>query len=342
MASTASPAIVADEWAQFRLDKWGRYVNLDGTGPQPLLSVVKWMLRERPERSPAPELPTVRVDPAVATPPHGDGIARLVWLGHASWLVQLAGRSFLIDPVLYQSVGYHWAGVVTHRDGEPPLGPEELPSISRQLVTHNHHDHMDLPSLRAVRAPVIAGLGSNKAVPKELSLTKLGWWETTMEGDVRITFVPSQHWSRRGLLDGNRMLWGGFVIESGGVSIYHSGDTAFDERIFRLIARRFPRLDAALLPIGAYEPEWFMRRQHMTPADALQAFTILGASRVFAMHWGAFKLTDEPLDQPPQRFREQADALGLSSDDARVLAVGESVTVVKRAEPTEAMPLGRP
>ena len=125
------------------------------------------------------------------------------------------------------------------------------------------------------------------------------------------------------------MLWAGFVLESGGVSVYHSGDTAFDESVFKLIARRFPRLDAALLPIGAYDPEWFMKRQHMTPADAVRAFKILGAARAFAMHWGTFKLTDEPLDEPPRLFRKEADAVGLSSDDARVLSVGESVMVTR-------------
>jgi L-ascorbate metabolism protein UlaG (beta-lactamase superfamily) len=141
-----------------------------------------------------------------------------------------------------------------------------------------------------------------------------------------VTFVPSQHWSRRATQPPNRALWGGFVVESGGVRIYHAGDTAYFDG-FHEIGRRFPRIDAALLPIGAYDPRWFMSKQHMDPTDALQAFADLGARRVIAMHWGTFKLTDEPLDEPPMLFREAAATRGLSPDAARVAAVGEAIAL---------------
>jgi L-ascorbate metabolism protein UlaG (beta-lactamase superfamily) len=116
------------------------------------------------------------------------------------------------------------------------------------------------------------------------------------------------------------------AIEAGGLSIYHSGDTAYFDG-FAEIGRRFPRLDAALLPIGAYDPRWFMGKQHMNPTDALDAFRDLGARLVIAMHWGTFKLTDEPLDEPPRLFRDEAAARGLSEGVARVAAIRETITL---------------
>ena len=143
-----------------------------------------------------------------------------------------------------------------------------------------------------------------------------------------MTYVPSQHWSRRSFGDSNRSLWGGFVIEAGGIAVYHSGDTAYFDG-FAEIGRRFPRLDAALLPIGAYDPRWFMSKQHMDPHEALDAFRDLGARRIVAMHWGTFKLTDEPLDEPPALFREDATGRGLGPDVACLAAVGETIEIAR-------------
>jgi L-ascorbate metabolism protein UlaG (beta-lactamase superfamily) len=209
------------------------------------------------------------------------------------------------------------------------LPAKALPPIAAQLVSHNHYDHMDAPSLRAVGAPVVVGLENARLVGGRLPVTELGWWDAVDIGDVRVTYVPSQHWSRRGLNDANRALWGGFVLENGGVSIYHSGDTAYFEG-FAEIGRRFPRIDVALLPIGAYDPEWFMSKQHLNPADALRAFGDLGARKVVAMHWGTFKLTDEPLDEPPALFRQGATNLGLADGVAHVAAVGETIVLAAR------------
>jgi len=323
-----TPAPVEGE--RFRREADGRFVNLDGSGPHPFKNVYKWAVADklagRRRKSPAQAaVPAVAVDAETLRRPPGPGQgARLTWLGHASWLVQLGGQSLLVDPVLGDSIS-----VVIRRNGVAPLGAKALPPIAAQLVSHNHYDHMDAPSLRAVGAPVIVGLENARLVGGGLPTTELGWWDAVDVGGVRVTYVPSQHWSRRSLADSNRALWGGFVIESGGVSIYHSGDTAYFEG-FAEIGRRFPRLDAALLPIGAYDPQWFMSKQHMNPAEALRAFRDLGARRVVAMHWGTFKLTDEQLDEPPALFREGAAAQGLTDEIAHVAAVGETITVPKR------------
>jgi L-ascorbate metabolism protein UlaG (beta-lactamase superfamily) len=249
-------------------------------------------------------------------PAVGQGI-RLTWLGHASWLVQLAGISLLIDPVLGERI----SGFI-RRNVPPGLRTEELPRIDACLVTHNHYDHLDLPTLKQVGAPVWAGQGTAPLLNAAgLEAHELGWWEAAAVGPARLHFVPSQHWSRRGLFDINEMLWGGFVVETDGIRVYHSGDTAYFKG-FADIGHRFPGLAAAMLPIGAYDPPWFMESQHMNPEQAVQAVLDLGAQDFLAMHWGTFKLTDEPLDEPPQRLGAEWSRLRLAPSRLHILPVG--------------------
>ncbi len=244
--------------------------------------------------------------------------ARLTWIGHASWLIQLDGVSLIIDPIFSESIG---PGV--KRFVPPALNVGDgLPSIDAQLITHNHRDHLDVPSVRAVGSPVVAGLGLAPLFERHgLSCTELDWWSETRVGSVTVRFVPSQHWSRRGLNDANATLWGGFVIEGSTARIYHSGDTAYFEG-FTEIGRRSGPIDAALLPIGAYDPAWFMSKQHMNPEEAARAFTDLGARTFVAMHWGTFKLTDEPLSEPPSRLTAEWKRRNLAPTDCKILPIG--------------------
>jgi L-ascorbate metabolism protein UlaG (beta-lactamase superfamily) len=266
-----------------------------------------------------------RVEPdlaMLATPPAPGEGARLTWLGHASWLVQLDGVSLLIDPALRDTI----TGFI-RRNVAPGVALGQLPPITATLVSHNHFDHLDMPTVLQVGAPVITGLGMARYFPRgSPRLTELDWWGSTKVGAVTVHFVPAQHWSRRGLNDANETLWGGFVVEGSSARVYHSGDTAWFEG-FRDIGQRFPELDAAMLPIGAYDPEWFMSKQHMNPEEAVRAYEALGARRFLAMHWGTFKLTDEPLDEPPQRLEAEWSRRKLPREAQHVLAVGESLTV---------------
>jgi L-ascorbate metabolism protein UlaG (beta-lactamase superfamily) len=312
------------------MDSNKRFLNLDGTTPQGLSDVLRWSIWDRlagrrrvsPDRAPVPE---VQADLALLSRPPAVGEpARITWLGHASWLVQLDGVSLLIDPALHPTI---FGGIA--RNAGPGLDPAALPFIDTSLVSHSHYDHLDMPSLLAAKAPVIAGLGLAPLFAGEgLFCTELGWWQSARVKGVRVTFVPAQHWSRRGLFDGNETLWGGFVVEGSTATIFHAGDTAWFEG-FAEIGRRFPAIDAALLPVGAYDPAWFMEKQHMNPEQALAAFQALGARTFFAMHWGTFKLTDEPLDEPPRRVEAERIRLGLESARVRVLAIGET-SVVRR------------
>ena len=305
-----------------------RFVNLDGSEPHALSAVLKWALWDRllgrrnidtqPSTTPrvAPNLEQLARAPGVGEP------ARLTWIGHASWLVQLDGVSLLIDPIFSESIG---PGVRRHVP--PALSVGELPQIDAQLVTHNHRDHLDLPSLRGVGRPVIAGLGLAPFFARhELGCTELEWWGETRVGAVDIRFVPSQHWSRRGLSDTNETLWGGFVIEGSSARLYHSGDTAYFDG-FAEIGRRSGPIDAALLPIGAYEPAWFMSKQHLNPEEAVRAFVALGARHFVAMHHGTFKLTDEALGEPPLRLAAEWQRRALDPAACHVLPIGGTLQV---------------
>ena len=146
---------------------------------------------------------------------------------------------------------------------------------------------------------------------------------------MKITFVPSQHWSQRGPFDRNDTLWGGFVVDGDGRRAYHSGDTAYFGG-FREIGRRYPGIDAAMLPIGAYDPEWFMRKQHMNPDDALRAFRDLEARLLCAMHWGTFKLTDEPMGEPPERLRAWFRERGYERERLWIFDIGETRPLVRK------------
>jgi len=306
----------------------GRFSNLDGSAPQPFSAVFKWAVVDRllgrrrtgPLGSPAPR---IALDPArVKEPPRVGMPARITWIGHASWLVQIDGVSLLLDPIFSQSIG---PGI--QRFVPPALSAEQLPKVDAQLVSHNHRDHLDLPSLRAVGKPVIAGLGLTAFFAKNgLDCRELDWWQETRVGPVTIRFVPSQHWSRRGLSDANATLWGGFVIEGSNARLYHSGDTAYFEG-FTEIGRRSGPIDAALLPIGAYDPAWFMSKQHMNPEEAVRAFTDLGARNFVAMHWGTFQLTDEALDEPPARLKAEWQRRGLDVAACHIPAVGGALRI---------------
>ena len=281
------------------------YTNLDGRSRYSSLGrILRWQLgwhEERRPRTPGTGVPV----PVIAN----DGRAlrkaaadALTWIGHASFLIQLGGRSALIDPVMSPSI----AGFVK-RNVAPGLAWSALPKIDLVLVTHNHRDHMDVPTLKRLGPdPVYAvplGLGRWFERAGLRRVVEMAWWQQEEIEGLNVTFVPAEHWSRRWLFDTNETWWGGFAVERGGLRVYHSGDTAWFDG-FAQIGARCGEIHAAMLPIGAYAPRWFMRSQHMDPGEAVRAYTALGAKRFVAMHWGTFKLTDEDLREPPLLLRD--------------------------------------
>jgi L-ascorbate metabolism protein UlaG (beta-lactamase superfamily) len=271
-----------------------------------------------------------RVDDPPWAPPGraADDSLAVTFIGHSTFLVQIGGLRVLTDPIWSERCSpVSFAG--PRRARPPGQSLDALPGVDLLLVSHNHYDHMDLPTLRQVRqrwTPRVAtGLGNARHLAKAgiHSAVELDWWQTTELAGARVTYVPAQHFSARGLYDRNRSLWGGFVVEANGAVIYFAGDCAWCPH-FAEIGRRFPRIDLALLPIGAYEPRWFMRRHHIDPEEAVRAYLALGTRRGIGMHFGTFQLTDEAIDAPVLALREARDKAGVAESDFDVLAFGET------------------
>ena len=250
----------------------------------------------------------------------------LTWIGHSTLLVRMDGVTFLTDPMFSPRASpVSFAGPKRLRAPGIPLA--ELPHVDFVTLSHDHYDHTDIPSLAALAkrgVRFIAGLGMGDLVRAAGGeVTELDWWQSTTIGDVTVHCVPAQHFSGRSLFGADRRLWAGWVVTGATRRFYHAGDTGYFDG-FRTIGERFGPIDLAALPIGAYAPAAIMRFVHLDPEEAVRAAVDVGARRVVAMHWGTFDLTDEPLDEPPRRFRAAATAEGLDADHAWVLAIGET------------------
>jgi N-acyl-phosphatidylethanolamine-hydrolysing phospholipase D len=250
----------------------------------------------------------------------------ITWIGHSTMLVRMDGVSFLTDPIFSERASpVSFAG--PKRLVPPGVPLSDLPPIDFVMLSHDHYDHTDLPSIEALAkrgTRFVAGLRMGDLVRGAGGeVVELDWWQSTQIGPVRVHCVPAQHFSGRSAFRGDRRLWAGWVVEGPTRVFYHAGDTGYFDG-FRVLARRFGRIDLAALPIGAYDPAAIMGFVHLNPEEAVRAAIDLGARRAVAMHWGTFDLTDEPLDDPPRRFRAAADAAGLGPERAWLLAVGES------------------
>jgi L-ascorbate metabolism protein UlaG (beta-lactamase superfamily) len=232
----------------------------------------------------------------------------VTFVNHITFLLQYRGLNVLTDPVWSERVSpVQWAG--PKRVHEPGIAFERLPRIDLVLVSHDHYDHLDLATLerlqRTHRPVFVTGLGNGPFLQRHgiTRVHELDWWQTHTAGDWRCTFVPAQHWSGRSLQGRNRTLWGGFVLEVAGLRTYFAGDTGYCDH-FTQVRERCGVPDLALLPIGAYEPRWFMRDQHMDPAEAVRAHLDLHARQSIATHYGCFQLTDEAIDAPVRELQE--------------------------------------
>ena len=281
------------------------------------------MLLER--RTPWPS----RIDEPPRLPERLDGADAVVtFIGHATFLIQTAAGNILTDPMYSQRAGPLLFG--PRRVRQPGVRMEDLPPISLVLLSHNHYDHCDLSTLRALAKrfdPTVITLLGNGALVRSAGVTnveELDWWEDARTTPMPITVTPAHHFSARTPFDRNRALWGGFVIRTGDARIYFAGDTAY-RPYFVDIRQRLGPIALALLPIGAYEPRWFMHAVHMNPAEAVQAHLDLDAAQSVGMHFGTFQLTTEGIDEPVTGLRDACTARNVPSSRFRTLGFGESL-----------------
>jgi L-ascorbate metabolism protein UlaG (beta-lactamase superfamily) len=283
--------------------------------------IFKWKLGKKDPKDAALDAvrPGIREGGAAALA-SGDPMA--VWIGHATWALRLGGKLIAIDPIWANRIG----GAVK-RLVQPGIALDEFPAPDIVLVTHDHRDHMDLPTLGKLpdSALYIVPLGNAERLGKT-NVVELDWWQTHEVDGLKITLVPARHWSMRMPWNRNDTLWGGYVIESRDGVAYHSGDTAWGDH-FADIGARF-QIDWAMLPIGGYAPRWFMEPQHVDPLEAARGFEALRARNMLAMHWGTYRLTDEAVGEPPERLRAYWREHGLAEDRLWILDVGESRRLV--------------
>lgn len=294
------------------------------TSPLPGFGEVFRMIRGGPPRRTllvdAPRIPVAAADslPRVET----DQVA-VTWIGHATFVIQIAGLVVLTDPVWSRRIPG-----VPGRLTPPGLPWSALPRVDAVLISHNHYDHLDAPTIRRLPRDttilVPANLGSWFRRRGFREVVELDWYESRRVGPIDFDFVPAHHWSRRSLTDTCRSLWGGWMLTAeDGRRIYFAGDTGYGH-FFGEIAARYPDIDLALMPVGAYEPAWFMQPVHLNPAEAVRACADLGAPRMATMHWGTFILSGEPLLAPTDWARQAWAEAGRPRADLWDLAVGES------------------
>jgi L-ascorbate metabolism protein UlaG (beta-lactamase superfamily) len=302
-----------------------RFFNPSGANGQAFRRVPRLLLTPRtkwPSRVP--------VEPQRPPKPE-PGEVVVTFIGHATFLIRVGGANVLIDPVYYQRASpFRFAG--PRRARAPGVRFDDLPSISLVLLSHNHYDHCDLGTLRLLdqrfHPRYVTPLGNGRLLRSAgiREVEELDWWETATGAPLPVTVTPAQHFSARGPFDRNRALWGGFLIEAGGRRILHAGDSGYGPH-FREMGARSGSIDLALLPIGAYEPRWFMKDIHMNPAEAVQAHLDLRAQQSVAMHFGTFQLTPEGIDEPVRELEKALRERGVPLERFRAIAPGESVWV---------------
>jgi L-ascorbate metabolism protein UlaG (beta-lactamase superfamily) len=298
----------------------GRFFN-PGVAEHDFRTALKWMRN----RNIGPWRRWVESTPGPPPPPLVEGAAlRATFVNHSTVLLQTGGLNILTDPVWSRRASpVQFAGPQRHR--APGIRFEDLPPIRCLLISHNHYDHFDLPTLKRIaaahRSVVFCPL--RLAAPLRrlgfADVHELDWWQSQSWHGMRVHCVPAQHFSARTPFDRNRTLWCGWLLESPHGSIYFAGDTGFCN-VFSALRNRFGSIRLALLPIGAFEPEWFMGPIHMTPEQAVEAQEILGASTAMGIHFGTFALADDGETAPVERLQQ---ALAIREDRAPFWTLSE-------------------
>jgi L-ascorbate metabolism protein UlaG (beta-lactamase superfamily) len=308
----------------------GGFKNIYGRQESPSpLKAIKWLLGKIIDRGVSANTPLRKIDPREFEAEIKK--FRIFWLGHSTTLIQFKSMNIMFDPNLNEFAGLSsFAG--RKRLVEIPVNIDELPQIRAVLISHSHYDHLDKKTVVELEkrfsplffVPLRTGeILSSWGVK---NIVEMDWWQYAEYGGLKISCVPAVHFSNRGLHDRDRILWAGWYVEDlfGGAKIYYSGDTAYGEH-FKEIGERLGPPDLAILPIGAYEPRWFMKLAHINPEEAIMAFIDLKAREFLGVHWGTFKLSDEPVDEPPELVKKYAKENNISDERIHMLPVGGEI-----------------
>lgn len=294
---------------------------------------LRWQLDLAPEEDPpvSPEA-IPKYEPQITAPdwsrirhpqPHR---MQVTWVGHATFLVQIGGMNILTDPIFSERCS-PVSFVGPKRVVPPALPLAELPPIDAVVISHNHYDHLDASTIDRLgnrpRYFVPLGLKAWLAERKISNVTELDWWQPAPLGALTVHCVPARHFSGRSLFDRNETLWAGWVMASTDDRLFFAGDTGYSPH-FAQIGERLGPMTLALIPIGAYRPRWFMSPVHVDPPQAVQIHQDVHAERSIGMHWGTFKLTDEPLGEPPIYLRQALQEVGLGDEAFTVMKFGET------------------
>ncbi len=304
-----------------------RFFNPTGPALQPFSAVPRMLLSRRTR------WPRRIADAPQPFPPRDNAAAAVTFVGHSTFLIQTPAGNILTDPVFSERAG-PWGLVGPRRVRRPAIPLDSLPRVSTILLSHNHYDHCDLRTLRTLARrfdPVVITALGNATLLRSAGVKRieeLDWWQQAT-APFPVTLTPAHHFSARGPFDRNRALWGGFVLHLGERRVFFAGDSGYGGH-FHAIRDRLGPMDLSLLPIGAYEPRWFMRDIHMDPAEAVQAHADLGSTRSVAMHFGTFQLTPEAFDEPLRELQEARRTTGLAEDAFIALEPGDSARVRAR------------
>lgn len=316
-------------WKGTPLDAQGRFVNLHSPFKPAFTQLLRWLTTRNPQRAEKRADPwriNMRKDRAFL---HEKG-DMITWLGHATFLIRLGGKTLVTDPVFFN------ASPLVKRLCDLPVPVAELRGIDYVLLSHGHMDHCDEKSLRRLKKnnpqlQVLTGLRMASLIAPWMAgapVQEAGWFQEYQLPDngLRIYFLPARHWYKRTIHDDNRRLWGSFVIQTPEQTIYFSGDSGYD-RHFREIGEMFPGIDLCLMGVGAYAPGFMMQENHMNPQEALRGFNEMGGKTFVPMHYGTYDLSDEPLGEP-LRWLRRMEAEGEISGQLQVLDVGEVCRLV--------------
>lgn len=304
---------------QGNLHRDGAFVDPDNDLKLSFFKVLSWRFSSKPQAEEKRNDPfKLNVSPAAGVFDMKDDM--IVWLGHASFLIRINGKTILIDPV-FDSVPF------VKRISEAPVKPSDIRKCDYLLISHGHYDHLDKDTIagadfKGTRALVPLKMGGElEKMNSALEIEEAGWYQKYSTNDgLEIYLLPARHWSRRAFGDTNEILWGSFIIKSGKKTIYFAGDSAYGAH-YAKIAALFPDIDIALMPIGAYKPDYIMKTNHMTPQEAALASNDLKAKMFIPMHYGTFDLSDEPPGEPIRLIKESS-ANGELKAELKILEPG--------------------